>query len=306
MKNESILLVGTGALGTLFAARFAAAGIPITILGTWQVGLATLREKGAREVGGERAYHVKVTDNPAECEGVESALVLVKSWQTERAARQLSDCLSDNGVALTLQNGLGNDETLASYLDQDRVARGVTTLGANLLAPGVVYPAGEGMINLEAHPRLVALKEMMQQAGFDINEIEDVQSLVWGKLVVSSSINPITALLRIKNGELLERPQARELAGKLADETSTVANHLGIELPFINPVQATEEVAKKTAANFSSMLQDVMHGRQTEIDAINGAVVRVAEENELDAPFNRIFWSLLKAISVRGNIEGKE
>ena len=303
MAAQSILIVGTGALATLFAARLAAAGTSVTMLGTWPEGLAALSETGARVDGAGRAFHVHATDDPAECKGARLALVLVKAWQTERAARQLADCLAEDGVALTLQNGLGNDTVLAGTLGLPRVARGVTTLGATLLAPGLVHLGGEGPVSLESHARLFPLEEMIRQAGFVVNVMDDVQSLVWGKLVVSSAINPLTALLRVKNGELLEHPSARALLGELARETAAVAKTLGVALPFPGPERAAEEVAQRTAGNQSSMLQDVLRGAPTEIDAINGAVVRLAEEENLPAPLNRTVWSLVKAIPVRGKIK---
>ena len=303
MNSDSILILGTGALATLFAARLAAAGVFVTMLGTWPEGLAALSEKGVRVDGDDRAFHVHATDNPAECKGMRFALVLVKAWQTERAAHQLSGCLAEDGVALTLQNGLGNDTILACTLGLPRVARGVTTLGATMLAPGLVCLNGDGPVSLESHPHLFPLAEMIHRAGFGVNEVSDVQSLVWGKLVVSSAINPLTALLRVKNGELLELPSARALMGELARETAAVAKTLGVALPFPGPELAAEEVAQRTAENQSSMLQDVLRGAPTEIDAINGAVVRLAEERNLHVPVNRTVWSLVKAIPVRGKIK---
>jgi 2-dehydropantoate 2-reductase len=303
MNSDSILILGTGALATLFAARLAAAGVFITMLGTWPEGLAALSEKGVRVDGDDRAFHVHATDNPAECKGICFALVLVKAWQTERAAIQLSGCLAEDGVALTLQNGLGNDTVLAWTLGLPRVARGVTTLGATLLAPGLVCLGGVGTVSLESHPRLSPLKEMIHRAGFVVNVVSDLQSLVWSKLAVSSAINPLTALLRVKNGELLELPSARALMGELVRETAAVAKTLGVVLPFPGPELTAEEVAQRTAENQSSMLQDVLRGAPTEIDAINGAVVRLAEENNLKVPVNRTVWSLVKAIPVRGNIK---
>lgn len=303
MNSDSILILGTGALATLFAARLAAAGVFITMLGTWPEGLAALSEKGVRVDGDDRAFHVHATDNPAECKGIRFALVLVKAWQTERAAHQLSGCLAEDGVALTLQNGLGNDTVLAWTLGLPRVARGVTTLGATLLAPGLVCLGGVGTVSLESHPRLSPLKEMIHRAGFVVNVVSDLQSLVWSKLAVSSAINPLTALLRVKNGELLELPSARALMGELVRETAAVAKTLGVVLPFPGPELTAEEVAQRTAENQSSMLQDVLRGAPTEIDAINGAVVRLAEENNLKVPVNRTVWSLVKAIPVRGKIK---
>jgi 2-dehydropantoate 2-reductase len=133
--------------------------------------------------------------------------------------------------------------------------------------------------------------------------VDNIQSLVWGKLVVSSALNPLTALLRIKNGEILESPQAMVLMGKLAQETAKVAKAMGISLPFTNPERAVEEVARRTGENLSSMLQDVLRGMPTEIDAINGAVIQIAKNKNLQVPVNQTMWSLIKAIPVRGNIK---
>jgi 2-dehydropantoate 2-reductase len=297
MKTDVILILGTGALATLFAARLSAAGVDVTVLGSWPEGLAALREKGARLDGDERGFRVHATDDPAHCRGAICALVLVKSWQTERAATQLVDCLADDGLALTLQNGLGNDTLLSGTLGLPRVARGVTTTGATLLEPGLVRLGGEGTVSLEAHPRLAPLEAMLRRAGFAVEVVEDAISLVWGKLVVNAAINPLTALLRVPNGELLERPEARRLMGELAGEAAAVALKLGVALPFTGPECAAEEVARKTAGNRSSMLQDVLRGAPTEIDAINGAVVHLGEEMGLPTPVNRLVWSLVKSLS---------
>jgi 2-dehydropantoate 2-reductase len=301
MKTDSILIVGTGALAILFAARFSAAGIPVTILGTWQEGLAALHRSGAR-LDGMGSFPVRTSENPVYCRGAKVALVLVKAWQTERAAHQLSECLAEDGVALTLQNGLGNDAVLARALGLARVARGVTTLGATLLAPGVVRLSGEGPVTLEAHSRMAPMQEMLRKAGFNVDVTGDVQSLIWSKLVVSTAINPLTALLRVKNGELLEHPSARGLMGALARETASVAGMRGVVLQFPDPVRATEELAQRTAENLSSMLQDVLRGSPTEIDAINGAVVRLAEEGHFQVPVNQVVLSLVKALPNRGKI----
>ncbi len=303
MKSDSILIVGSGALATLFAARLASAGISVTMLGTWVDGLAALGNQGAKIDGDGRTFQVHATSIPAECKYAPFALVLVKAWQTRHAARQLAECLPEDGVALTLQNGLGNDAILADSLGVRRVARGVTTLGATLLAPGLVLLGGQGPVSLESHPRLTPLAEMLQRAGFEINVLEDVQSLVWGKLVVSSAINPLTALLRVKNGGILEHPSARTLMGELARETAEVAESLGVRLPFLDAGRAAEDVAQRTAENQSSMLQDVLREAPTEIDAINGAVAGLAEERHIQVPVNRTVWHLVNALSVGGKIK---
>jgi 2-dehydropantoate 2-reductase len=204
--NDSLLIVGTGALACLFAARMAAAGIQVTLLGTWPEGLAALRTHGVRLAeadGSTSAYPVRVIDDPIDCQGAPFALVLVKSWQTERAAAQLAACLAPDGLALTLQNGLGNREKLAAALGRSRVALGVTTMGATLMGPGRVRPGGEGTLSLGTHPGLNPLAHLLERAGFTVEIVPEADDLLWSKLVINAAINPLTALLRVPNGELL-------------------------------------------------------------------------------------------------------
>ncbi|GAB4481986.1 MAG: 2-dehydropantoate 2-reductase [Anaerolineales bacterium] len=298
LSQPRLLILGTGALATLFAARLAAAGTQICLLGSWPAGLEALNREGARLIlpdGREIRQAVRAIATPEEAGQVENALVLVKAWQTERAAQQLKRCLAPNGLALTLQNGLGNREILSAVLGAERVALGVTTLGATLLGPGLARSGGEGLLSLEAHPRLAGLESLLRAADFPLEILPDAAALAWGKLVINSAINPLTALLQISNGELLQRRGARALMTALARETAQVAQACGVRLPFENPAQAAETVAKKTAANRSSMFQDVRRGAPTEIDAICGAVVRAAQSKGLSAPVNWVMWQLLAA-----------
>jgi len=297
---NNLLMLGTGALACLFAARLTQAGHNVTLLGTWKEGLDALRKYGVRLVdadGHEQRFQVRATDDPRECTGTKYAIILVKAWQTERAAGQLDKCLAQNGLALTLQNGLGNYETLTQHLGLNRVALGSTTTGATLLGPGLVRPGGEGIISLGQSQAMAELEAVFKSAGFNVTVVEDALSLVWGKLVINAAINPLTALLKVPNGELLERSSARMLMGALAREAAQAAYAERIDLPFDDPVTAAEEVARKTAVNQSSMLQDVLRGAPTEIDAICGAVVRVAEKHRLGVPANWMCWKLIRALS---------
>jgi 2-dehydropantoate 2-reductase len=300
--DNALLVVGTGALANLFAARLAAAGVPVTMLGTWPQGLAALQKHGVRVAqtgGSEHGYPVRATADPADCAGARHALVLVKSWQTERAARQLAVCLSPDGLALTLQNGLGNREKLAQALGEERVALGVTTTGATLVGPGRVRPGGEGMISLGAHPRLDPLVELLQRAGFALEVVPEADDLLWSKLVINAAINPLTALLRVPNGELLARPSARTLMILAAQEAAAVATALGHRLTYADPAATAADVARRTAANHSSMFQDVSRGAPTEINAICGAIVAAGEKNGVPTPVNRTLWLLIEALENR-------
>jgi len=300
IMTDSLLIVGTGALACLFASRLSAAGVAVTMLGTWPEGLAALQNNGVRTEGLDSAGPVQVTADSAACTGVKLALVLVKSWQTARAAGQLAQCLAADGLALTLQNGLGNREKLEATLGAQRVALGVTTTGATLLAPGLVRPGGEGVVSVGRHPQLPPLLALLQRAGFEVQSVPAAEGLLWSKLVINVAINPLTALLGVQNGELLKRPSARLLMGQAAHEAAAVAANLDIALTFSDPAAAAEQVACRTATNISSMLQDLRRGAPTEIGAICGAVVEAGAKVAVPTPVNRTLTFLVKALVEKG------
>jgi len=298
-NTNSLLIIGTGAMACLFAARLSAAKVRVIMLGTWDEGLKALNQEGVRLVsadGSEQCYSVMATQDPEDCIGVPYALVLVKSWQTPRAAKQLAECLAADGLAMSLQNGLGNREQLVQALGAKRVVLGVTTIGATLLGPGRVYQAGEGVISLGAHANLGILSNLFRAAGFVIENAPDANALLWGKLVINAAINPLTAILGVPNGELLNRSTARALLQATAREVAAVAVAQGIRLPYPDPVVAAENIARRTAENHSSMLQDVQRGVPTEIDAICGAVVQAGEQTGVPTPINRTLMQLVKAL----------
>ncbi len=305
-QTSPILVVGTGAMASLFAARLSASGVKVLMLGSWLEGIETINQQGMRfidEEGNESVYKVEATNDFERCHGSRFAIVLVKSYQTQRVASKLANCLAEDGLALTLQNGLNNYQTLSNEFGEHRVALGVTTAGATLMAPGVVRMGGKGIISLEDQQELDPLIDLLRSAGFEIELVKDTDSLIWGKLVVNASINPITALLKIPNGDLLEIPSARNLMKLVAIESASVASTIEIDLPFSDPVFAVESVAKRTATNYSSMYRDVSRGSQTEIDAINGAIVRVGETAGASVEYNRVLWLLINAISIKKPID---
>lgn len=269
------------------------------MLATWPEGLTALQKQGVTLVmpdGSRQTHAVQASSRPRDFTGAQIAIVLVKAWQTERAATQLLDCLAVDGVALTLQNGLGNGEKLVAKLGAERVAVGVITTGATLLGPGEVRWAGEGLISLQTNAKIASLGEQLNVSGFKVVTAENVDSLIWSKLVINAAINPLTAILNVPNGELVARPTARALSAALAGEVAAVAQAKGIALTFTDPVAAAEDVARRTAANFSSMLQDVRRGAPTEIDAICGAVAQAGEETGVPTSVNATMWKLVAAL----------
>jgi 2-dehydropantoate 2-reductase len=251
------------------------------------------------------------TDPAQVTDRITLAIVAVKSYQTEKVAAQIGSGLDSNCGVLTIQNGLGNLELLQAALGQDRVAQAVTSLGATLLAPGRIRFAG---IGFTAFPRpeiygsntswvhsIIELHHWLSTIGVGVAYRSDLTGLIWGKLVVNTAINPLTALLNCSNGTLLENPASLELLEGVAAETAAIARRARIQLPYPYkdaPAQA-RHVARITATNTSSMLADVRRGSPTEIEAINGAVVRLAESLGKEAPLNRTLYLLVRALSTR-------
>ncbi len=294
-----VTIAGTGAMACLFGAKLAPFA-EVTLLGTWEQGIAAIRERGIILEEGEQETRVRVgaTCAPSDCAGTELALVLVKSWQTDRAARQLAGCLVPDGLALTLQNGLGNLEQMQALLGPERSALGVTAQGATLLGPGHVRMGGKGPTDVGEHPRAQPAVSLLLQAGFETRLAGRVESLVWGKLVINAGINALTALMRIPNGALLESPELTDLMEAAARETAAVAAAKGIALLYPDPAARVREVARATAANRSSMLQDVLRGAPTESDAINGAVMQEGERLGVPTPVNEVLWKLMGALAL--------
>lgn len=290
-------IIGTGAMACLFGARLARVA-NVTLVGHWPAGLAALREQGIT-VEGEAAVPVGVATFGEPPPPADFLLILIKAWQTPLIAAQLPPLLKPAGLALTLQNGIGNWETLTEVLGAERAWPGVTTQGATLLGPAHVREGGRGLTHLPDHSRFNQLTQLLSITGFDVSRspISNLQSLLWGKLVVNCGINALTALLRVPNGELLNRPDAAYLMERAAEECAAVANALNYPLPFTSPSGQTRAVAQATAVNRSSMFQDILRGAPTEIDAINGAVTRLGVQHGVPTPINATLWRLVKALT---------
>jgi 2-dehydropantoate 2-reductase len=285
-----IHVLGTGALACFFGARLARAA-EVTLIGTWTEGVGAIASGGIvlETPGAAEAVAVKAVRLGTPLDGGDLLLVLVKAWQTGRVAREVPALTAWDGHVLTLQNGLGNVEKLGP-----RALLGVTEQGATLVAPGRVRPCGDGPTHI-AGPESVAA--VFRSAGLDARAVDPARgaSLAWGKLAVNAGINALSAVLNVPNGELVARTEARTLMEQAANEVAAVARAKGIELPFADAAAEARRVAAATAANLSSMLQDVLRGAPTEIDAINGAVVREGARLGVPTPANETLLRLLAA-----------
>ncbi len=340
----AVLIVGTGAMASLFAGYLARSGqVAVTMAGSWPAGLEALQQRGVivEDEAGTWSAPVSVLSFEAGLPtvGVPSygarvppaghptpvpfplALVLVKSYQTAAAARRLQPLLAPGGLAISLQNGLGNDRRLARFLGRCRVNLGVTDCGATLIEPGRVRVGGLGITVLaacgvgrspateatdrvfgkSAPPRndptgtglVWALADWLTAAGLEVEVLEDIRAAVWRKLAVNCAINANAALRGVVNGALLEDRVARASLCRAAREVGDVAAAGGVRLPG-DPALAAIEVARRTAGNRCSMLQDLARGMPTEVDALNGAVVQLARRHGVPTPENERLWRAVR------------
>lgn len=279
-------------MACLFAAKLAKAA-QVVLIGNWTEAIHSIREQGIlfEDSGGIQSIRVGAGFLGDPIPPADLVIVLVKSWQTVRVASYLSGYLKPQGLAISLQNGLGNLEALGP-----RAFPGTTAEGAALIGPGQVRSGGSGPTYIVAANTIV---ELFRSAGFECYGCapEEAEGLIWGKLCISCGINAITALLRIRNGELLERADACDVMERAVLECAAVAQAKGIILPFPDPVVRVREVAMKTGNNRSSMLQDVLRGAPTECEAINGAVAREGFGLHVPTPVNDILRRLVRAAS---------
>ncbi|MEM9291497.1 MAG: 2-dehydropantoate 2-reductase [Acidobacteriota bacterium] len=300
-------MIGIGALGCLFGARLGAVA-PVTLVGRWAAQREALQRHGlaVEAAGGELQQYSPKVEEEAENAPAEIALVLLKSHQRREAARRAAAVLgASGGLALTLQNGLGHREHLASALGQERVAVGVTSEGARVIDPGRVLHAGDGVTRIAPppggdSPLLSAFIDCLRKAGFTTELVPRIDELLWGKLAINAAINPLTAVLGVPNGELAKNPELAQWCGRVAEEVAAVARLAGVEIPYRqagDAAQAALAVCRGTASNRSSMLQDIEAGRPTEIDAICGAVVRAAADAGAAAPLNGELLARVRALS---------
>ncbi len=289
-----IVVFGTGAMACLFASRLTRVA-HVTLVGTWAEAIHSIRERGIllEDAEGSKTIQAHTEFLGRQIPPAKLAVVLVKSWQTAKIEEYIPRCLGSEGLAVSLQNGLGNLDLLG-----EKVLAGTTSEAATLLGPGHIKCGGSGPTHVAAPEWVV---EIFRRAGFESYGCSpnEADSLLWGKLSISCGINALTALLRVPNGELLKVPTAAVLMTKAARECASVARACGIKLPFADAAAKAREITERTAANKSSMLQDLLRGAPTECDAVNGAVVRVGKRLNVPTPVNEVLYQLIKAAAHR-------
>lgn len=255
------------------------------------------------EANGETvSYRPKMaTTNPNDIGPCDLVIVFVKYMFIANALEQAHAMWDDHTMVMSLQNGIGNTDEMAKVVPEDQILCGTTAHGGNTIAPGHIKHAGVGPTNMGSidpknMDRVREIAAAMEECGLPANAIEgNPLNLVWHKLFANVVINAQTALLNVQNKFTNDNEYAHDLADKMVREAITAANAGGADFDMEKEVAGAFEVAVKTGDNLSSMLQDVTHERRTEIDIINGAVVKAGKKYGFPTPYNEAIVDLIKA-----------
>jgi len=300
-----VLVFGAGAIGSVVGGMLARAGHDVVLIGR-APHVAAVRRKGLHITGiwGEHtvanlACYTSIDEMPGgAAAGVfDLILVTVKSYDTPEAARTVKPLVRRGTLVLSLQNGCGNVETLEEIIGEEEVLGGRVIFGVELVEPGsvrVTVYAEEVLIG--SRLRLVELDRLLEiagaftLAGIPAKPTQKISEHLWGKLLYNAALNPLGAILRRTYGELAENPYTREIMDCVISEIFAAAGAAGVELLWKEPEEFRtifyEKLVPPTAAHYPSMMRDIELGRRTEIDALNGAVVRLARDAGVIAPVN--------------------
>ena len=299
-----IAIAGPGALGCLIAGLLKVkTKEEIWVFDNLKERANRVNQAGIKIEGlsGSHQAKVNVSADAKEIGLCDFVIICVKSYSTEDACKDIKDLVGENTFVVTLQNGIGNVQILNDYFGPEKVIAGITNHGSTLLGAGHVRHAGKGETIIgKSDGKLSAglrdLQNVLAKAGFETKVTKDIDSVVWGKLIINVGINAIAAITRLNNGALVESEEARALLRAAVQEAAKIVKRKRIKLSYDDPIQKVESVCKATSANRCSMLQDVLNKKRTEIDFINGAIVRQGKALGITTPVNEVLTNLIKTI----------
>ncbi len=295
-------VMGAGAVGT-FVGALLSSTYDVVLIGRPEVAEA-IEDRGVR-VSGRTELHARpeASADPADLEGCDIVLLTVKAYDTAEAAGQVAEVVP-MAMLVTLQNGLDNDESVKRTAPGLSSCAAITSLGVTYLGPGHVRHAGEGdtvigrMASSPSEAQRTA--EVLTEGGLPTSFVENVRGHVWLKGIVNHCINPLTVIHRCRNGVLLKYEEYREHMKGLCAEALAVTRSSEISLPVDDVLGRVAEVARRTADNKSSMLQDVDRGKRTEIDSITGHIIRVGKRHGLELPLSSFVYYEVKSLEAEG------
>ncbi len=299
-----IAVVGTGAMGSVYAALLSEAGNEVWAVDTWAEHIRAIQENGLRVEGksGDRTVALNATTDPAEVGPCELVIVATKAQDVAAAAKSLGPLLGNDTLILTIQNGIGAPERIAAAIRSDNILNGIAGgFGASIVGPGHAHHNNMQLIALAefagpATPRLEKVARVWSEAGFTVETSDDVTRMVWEKLICNVAYSGPCTVTRRTIGEVQASENIWALSSACAQEAFEVARAKGVTLGFDDPIAFVHAFGEKMPHARPSMLLDHMNGRRSEIDHINGAIPVLGAEVGVPAPTNEVISALVRAL----------
>ena len=303
--ESKVIVVGAGAMGSLFASRFARAGCETWVYDVWREDVERIREFGltVRSGGTEETIPMHATTDPREPGVADVILMFVKYNQTRQATSDIAPAIGPDTVVLTLQNGLGNVKLIREVIPQATLLCGITTLTSELLGPGLIEAsyAGHGETCVWSADGVtsdacVEIVDLLNRSGITATVDPDIELHIWEKLIVNCCLNTLCAMSGLSVGALVDRPEAWPILDGITDEIVAVAARKEIALTRDAARGFLRDVAQAARAHYPSMLRDIRAEKQTEIECLNGAVIRAAERFGIEVPHNRFAYGMIRTL----------
>jgi 2-dehydropantoate 2-reductase len=305
-----VVVLGAGAMGSLFGGLVAEGGLDVTLVDPWQEHIDAVKKDGLKMVGygGDRYIPVGATTDPASIESADIVFVQCKANFNAVAAESVRHLFTAEGetVAISFQNGLGNEEQLAEYFGEKNVLGGLTAQGANIESPGVVrnhaeLPSYIGEMSGGISDRTRSIANILNDANLPTEASENIRLDIWRKLMANIAISAVSGITGLNIGEIFNKHFADDVSYAALDEAIAVAKAVGVDL---SPDDAREILGKiagpsGTPQNKSSLRVDIENERPSEIDYINGAVVKLAREHNIAVPVNETLVTLVHGLQNR-------
>ncbi|MBI4474442.1 MAG: ketopantoate reductase family protein [Acidobacteria bacterium] len=285
-----VLILGAGAVGSYYGGRLAQAGHDVILLGR-RAHVEAIQASGLvidSRITGRQVVCLRAAERAESNEKPDLVLVTVKSYDTEESARPFREVVDERTTILSLQNGIDNHEIASRVLGRP-VYPSVIYVGVRITAPGVVEHVTRGEITLPE--KLAPLVDVFQSAGILAKTSDNILGMVWNKLLLNASCNALGMIAGCSFGALAASPAAREVIAGAVNEIVRIAAARDIRLPVADPVEQVFKMAESLGPGLSSMLQDHRAGKRTEIEALNGVIVRLGKEHGIPTPYNATLYA---------------
>ena len=302
-ENPTVAVVGAGAMGSLFGGLLAEGGLAVTLVDVWRDHIEAIQTNGLRMVGfgGDRSISLSATTDPATVGPADVVFVQCKASHTAEAVHRARSLFGPQTVAISFQNGLGNEETIADVIGKPRVLGGLTLQGASIEGPGIVrnYANVQSFIGEMAgglSDRTRNLSRCFSEHGLPVTASENIRLEIWRKLMINVAVSPTSAIADLPIAQVVAVPEMRAAIDLALSEAAAVATAEGVDIDLADSQALVGALAGKTGANKSSVCVDLLNRRRSEIDVINGAIVRLGREHSIETPVNSAWVGAIKAL----------